>query len=72
MTSSLCLRGEIRLLNSMVSLSQTINDLIYWDDDQDYHIYMLKQEIFKYQARNNFPQNQPGEKRKSKNGHSLI
>lgn len=50
MTSSLCLRGEIRLLNSMVSLSQTINDLIYWDDDQDYHIYMLKQEIFKYQA----------------------
>lgn len=49
MTSSLCLRGEIRLLNSMVSLSQTINDLIYWDDDQDYHIYMLK-EIFKYQA----------------------
>lgn len=50
MTSSLRLRGEIRLLNSMVSLSQTINDLIYWDDDQDYHIYVLKQEIYKDQA----------------------
>lgn len=50
MTSSLCLRGEIRLLNSMVSPSQIINDLIYWDDDQDYHFYMLKQEIYKDQA----------------------
>lgn len=43
-------KGEIRLLNSMVSPSQTFNGLIYWDDDHDYHIYMLTQEIYKDQS----------------------